>query len=194
MAELEEPYRMLVYLVAVTGLRISEALGLQWRDLDYEGKKIDLHRAWVGKELIEDLKTERSGAPVPLCDLLSDGLRGWYQQSPYAKPDDWIFPSFKLSGKTPLSASITAGDKLRPAAIKAGIRLESGQRFGFHNLRHSLATFLVSRGKDVKTIQELMRHAKVTTTLQLYSQAIDATKLEAQQEIASAITSGGAAD
>ena len=53
----------------------------------------------------------------------------------------------------------------------------------------SLATFLVSRGKDVKTIQGLLRHAKVTTTLDLYSQSIDAAKLEAQEDIALAITS-----
>jgi integrase len=46
---------------------------------------------------------------------------------------------------------------------------------------------LVSRGKDVKTIQELMRHSKASTTLDLYSQAIDSAKLEAQQEIAGAI-------
>jgi integrase len=104
-------------------------------------------------------------------------------------------PVLKLKGKTPLSASIMAADKIRSAAIKAGIRLVPGQRFGFHNLHHSLATFLVSRGKDVKTIQELRRHAKVTTTLDLYSQAIDAAKLEAQEEIALAIrTSAAAAD
>jgi site-specific recombinase XerD len=53
-----------------------------------------------------------------------------------------------------------AADKIRPAALKVGIRLEPGQRFGFHNFRHSLATFLVSRGKDVKTIQGLLRHAR----------------------------------
>ena len=62
-------------------------------------------------------------------------------------------------------------------------------RFGFHSFRHSLATFLVSRDKDVKTIQGLLRHAKVTTTLDLYSQSIDAAKLEAQEDIALAITS-----
>ena len=95
----------------------------------------------------------------------------------------------KLKGKTPLSASIMAADKIRPAAIKAGIRLEPGQRFGFHNFRHSIATFLVSRGKDVKTIQGLLRHARVTTTLDLYSHSIDAAKLEAQEEIALAIKS-----
>jgi len=53
--------------------------------------------------------------------------------------------------------------------------------------RPELATFLVSRGKDVKTIQELLRHANVSTTLDLYSRAIDAAKLRAQEEIAVAI-------
>lgn len=66
--------------------------------------------------------------------------------------------------------------------------------FGFHNFRYSLATYLISRGKDVKTIQELLRHAKVSTTLDLYSQAIDSAKLEAQEEVAVAITSTAAAD
>ena len=87
-----------------------------------------------------------------------------------------------------------AADKIRPAALKIGIRLKPGQRFGFHNFRHSLATFLISRGKDVKTIQELLRHAKVSTTLDLYSQAIDSAKLEAQEEIALAIKSTAAAE
>jgi integrase len=194
MAELEDPYRMLVFLVAVTGVRISEALGLQWRDLDYQQHVIYLRRVWVGNAMIEDLKTKTSGAPVPLGDLLADTLKRWHAETPYGKPEDWIFPSMKLKGKKPLSGSITAADKLRPAAIKSGIWLEPRQKFGFHNFRHSLATFLVSRGKDVKTIQELLRHAKSSTTLDLYSQAVNDKKLEAQQEIALAITSGVAAD
>jgi integrase len=89
---------------------------------------------------------------------------------------------------------IWCSSRIRPAALKVGVRLEPGQRFGFHNFRHSLATFLVSRGRDVKTIQELLRHAKVSMTLDLYSQAIDAAKLEAQEDIALAIRSTAAAD
>jgi integrase len=148
----------------------------------------------VGNDIVEQLKTEGSAAPVPVADLLADALRGWNQNTPYAKSEDWVFPSFKLKGKTPLSASIMVADKIRPATIKAGIRLEPGQHFGFDSFRHSLATFLVSRGKEVKTIQGLLRHAKVTTTLDLYSQSIDAAKLEAQEDIALAIKSTAAAD
>jgi hypothetical protein len=51
------------------------------------------------------------------------------------------------------------------------------------------ATFLINKGKDVKTIQGLLRHAKASATLDLYSQAIDAYKLAAQRDIALAITS-----
>ena len=80
-----------------------------------------------------------------------------------------------------------AADKIRPAAIRIGIQLQPGQRFGFHNFR--LATFLINTGKDVKTIQGLLRHAKASTTLDLYSQAIDASKLAAQRDIVLAITS-----
>jgi hypothetical protein len=66
-----------------------------------------------------------------------------------------------MKGRTPLSANMMAADKIRPAAVKIGIRIEASQRFGFHNSRHSL--------KDVKTIPGLLRHAKASTTLDLYS-------------------------
>ena len=194
MMELDDPCRTLAFAIAVTGLRISEALGLKWNDLDYERQMIHLRRVWVGNDVIDRLKTDGSVAPVPLGEILADALQRWHRTTLYAKPEDWIFPSTKMKGRTPLSASIMAADKIRPAAIKVGIRLVKGQRFGFHNFRHSLATFLVSRGKDVKTIQGLLRHANVTTTLDLYSQSIDAAKLEAQGDIALAITSTAAAD
>ncbi len=194
MLELKDPHRILVFLVAVTGLRISEALGLKWDDLDYERQTINLRRVWVGNELIDHIKTDGSAAPVPLGELLADELRCWQKETMYPKPEDWIFPSVKLKGKTPMSASMMTGAKIRPAAVKVGIRLAKGQRFGFHNFRHSLATFLVNRGTDVKTIQGLLRHAKVTTTLDLYSQSIDASKLNAQEHMAMAITGSAAAD
>jgi integrase len=181
MMELGEPYRTLVFLVAVTGLRISEALGLKWSDLDYERQMINLRRVWVGNELVPRLKTDGSEAPVPLGKLLAEVLQDWHRNTMYAKPEDWVFPSTKMKGRTPLSTSMMAKDKIRPAAIKVGVQLEPGRRFGFHNFRHSLATFLINKGKDVKTIQGLLRHAKVSTTLDLYSQAMDGSKLNWQR-------------
>jgi integrase len=123
----------------------------KWSDFDYERQMIHLRRVWVGNELVPRLKTDGSAAPVPLGELLADALQSWHRNTLHAKPDDWVFPSTKMKGKTPLRASMMAKDKIRPAAINIGVRLELGQRFGFHNFRHSLATFLINAGKDVKT-------------------------------------------
>jgi len=62
-------------------------------------------------------------------------------------------------------------DHLRPAAKKAGVHIEDGQRFGLHNLRHSLSNWLVNKAKvEPKIVQGILRHAKIQTTLDLYAQ------------------------
>jgi len=48
----------------------------------------------------------------------------------------------------PVSPAVFVADHLRPAAIKAGVRIEPGQRFGLHNLRHSLSSWLVNKAQD----------------------------------------------
>ena len=72
----------------MTGLRVSEALGLKWVDLDYEGQMIHLRRAWVGNDVIDQLKTDGSAAPVPLGEMLADELQSWQKETLYAKPED----------------------------------------------------------------------------------------------------------
>ena len=92
-----------------------------------------------------------------------------------------VFPSFRLKGKKPLSASIMAQKYLRPAAVKAGVIKEDERvRFGFHNFRHSLASALVKLKCDPKTVQGILRHEDVRTTMQLYAQSDQESKLEAQ--------------
>ena len=87
--------------------------------------------------------------------------------------------------------NMIVADHLRPAAIKAGVRLKPGQRFGFHNLRHSLASFLVRTKTDPKTVQALLRHSDVKTTLQLYAHSVTEDRMAAQKQVLEAILQSG---
>lgn len=91
-----------------------------------------------------------------------------------------------------LSASIFVRDYLRPAAIDAGVQIVDGQRFGFHNLRHSLSNWLVNKGKvEPKTVQGTLRHSRIQTTLDLYTQAdTDETRAAQGQFLEAVMTSG----
>ena len=98
-------------------------------------------------------------------------MQDWRNETPYGQPTDWLFASSRIKGKQPPSASIMVEDYVRPAEVGVGILSAGDQRrFGFHNLRHSLASFLVSVGTNPKVVQGLLRHSDVHTTLQLYSQ------------------------
>jgi len=66
---------------------------------------------------------------------------------------------------------VLVADHLRPSAIKAGVRIEPGQRFGRQNLRHSLSSWLVTKAKvEPKTVHSILRHSRIQTTLDLYTQ------------------------
>jgi integrase len=190
---LREPERTLALLAAGTGLRISECLGLQWQDVNFAESWIRVRRTWSwGKVGLP--KSRASQAPVPMHPLLAKFVRSWMQQTPYAEPGDWVFPSFKLKGKRPRVANMLVSDHLRPAAVKAGVIAAAWDgRFGFHNLRHSLASYLVRSKTDPKTVQALLRHSDVKTTLQLYSHSVSEDRMLAQGAMLQAIL-GSAAD
>ena len=89
--------------------------------------------------------TAIAGRYVPSRSQLSGGKLD--AQSPYTKVDDFDFPSLYKNGKVPIWASMFVHDHLRPAAVNSGVVLVKGQRFGLHNQRHSLSTWLVNEGK-----------------------------------------------
>jgi integrase len=204
--QLDEPEFILTLVIAATGLSISEALGLQWADVEYDRKRIVIRRSWV--EEIGNCKNVHRKAPVALHPALGDYLRQWQSETMYAKPVDWVFASTRLKGVKPRCGSIASQTYLYPAAVKAGvfeaveerkgelIRVRyfdpSGRpvkRWGFHNLRHSLGSWLVSNGVDLKTVSSMLRHANVRTTLGIYSHAVDANKLAAQGQFLSTLLS-----
>jgi integrase len=139
---------------------------------------------------VERLKTEDSEAPVPLTDLLANSLRDWQRETVYGRPSDWVFASTRCKGRTPRSSNVLTVDHLRPAAIAAGVKLKKGQRFGFHNFRHGLASWLVNQETDIKTVQRLLCHANASTTLGLYAHRVNSSMLAAQDSMMRALHPG----
>ena len=151
-------------------------------DILWAEERIRVSKRWAkGKD--GETKTEASDGYVPMHPVLSSRLLSWREQSPYARDGDFVFPSLRAEGRVPLSASIFVADYLRPAAKKAGVRIEDGQRFGLHNLRHSLSNWLVNKAKvEPKTVQGILRHAKIQTTLDLHTEEDRDETLAAQGE------------
>jgi integrase len=186
-------------LAAGTGLRISECLGLQWQDINFSEAMIHVRRTWTcGRVRLP--KSKASRAPVPLHPLLAAFMQRWNNETPYFQATDWVFASCRLRGKQPRVANMLVEDYLRPAAMKAGIlscyRNDEGKlvendlrRFGFHNLRHSLASFLVRIKTDPKTVQTLLRHSDVKFTLQFYTHCVSEDRMAAARAMLTAILS-----
>lgn len=180
----------LVLTCAATALRASEILSLRWIDVIWDEGRIRVSKRWAKGE-DGDTKTEASDGYVPLHPVLADHLRDWHKQTPYAGQTDFVFPSIRANGKKPLYASSFVADYLRPAAMRAGIAIAEGQRFGLHNLRHSLSNWLVNKAKvEPKTVQGLLRHAKIQTTLDLYTQEDSDETRGAQGEFLAAMGLG----
>jgi len=119
---------------------------------------------------------------------LAQHLQEWKGQTPYGKDTDFVFPSLKADGRVPLSPCPFVADHLRPAAKKAGVQIEDGQRFGLHNLRHSLSNWLVNKAKVApKTVQGILRHSRIQTTLDLYTQEDSDEARAAQGEFLKAL-------
>src|SRR5207237_3817844 len=131
-----EPRRTLTLSDAATALRVSELLALTWSDLDFRDLVMYVRRAYVwGRFKVP--KSKASKAPVPMHPLLAGFLLAWRERTRYPNDNDYVFPSVRLGGKKPLSASIMVQKYLRPAAVKAGVIAADWKgRFGVQNFRH----------------------------------------------------------
>ena len=164
-------------LVATCGFRISEALGLRWRDIVWDKGYARIRQTYVHSTVQEGAKTRLSRSRVEVPHLALSVLAAWKPDCMYSAEDDYVFPSIKLAGKKPRTGTMLLQDYIRPAAIRAGILIELKNelfskegdrlsRFGFHNLgRHSLASFLMDEQANPAVVQAIMRHSQMDMTL-----------------------------
>lgn len=190
LSELEAPETRLEWTLALvhaaTALRPEEAFGLKWIDIDWLNGQIHIRRGWSkGKETPG--KNEGSMTEVVMHPALAQALHAWRRESLYHRDSDWVFASVRTKGKTPRSAGVAGQDYLRPAAVKAGVIPEAHRgRFGWHNLRHSLATFFAANEVNLPVIQSILRHAKPSTTA-VYTHRVNAAQMVAQAKFLEAI-------
>jgi len=150
-----EPWRTFLILLAMTGMRAGEALGLQWGDIDFDHKCIHIRRsAWRGKT--QSTKSKASAAPItlptPLATVLTDYQKEW-------KPNPEGFLFVTRNGRPPSSNKVVEY-QLWPLLDALGIA-----RCGLHAFRHSVASFIVDAGYPVEVAQQQLRHSNARTTL-----------------------------
>ena len=170
--------RTLALLDAATGLRVSELLALRWSDVDFENLELNVTRS-IWHQVVGNCKTEASAKPVPMDSYIAEDLLRWRRQSDYASDDDFVFASETMKGKQPYWPDNLMKRHIRPVARANGIN----KNIGWHTFRHSFGTLLKANGEDVKTVQELLRHANSRITLDVYTQALSTNKRAAQSKV-----------
>ena len=177
--------RLLTVLVAVTGLRIGEVLALRWSNVDWGNGLIRVLSNYV-RGVFGEPKSKASKRPVVLHPLVMGLLKTWRESTVYAGDQDFIFASERLHGRKPRVPNMLVEDHLRPAAKKV-IEIPEGHRFGFHNLRHALSSYLVEIGTDPKTIQDMLRWQDPTMLMRVYAHSRMDKRREAQDKMVAAM-------
>jgi len=150
-----EPWRTFFIVLALTGLRAGEALGLQWPDIDFHHKCIHVRRsAWYGKA--QSTKSKASAAPVTLPDALANILRK-YHSIWTANAEGWLFAT---RNNRPPSSNNVVEYRLWPILDALDI-----PRCGLHAFRHSVASFIVDAGYSPEVAKQQLRHTDARTTL-----------------------------
>lgn len=151
----------LVTLLAYTGVRIREALGLRWEDVDLDGATIRLR--W---QLAKDdrtraaLKTDAGARDLPILPALRRRLIEHRLASPWTRPGDPVFAA--TSGRPKGYQNV----RRALAAVAAEVDLDLRS----HDFRRSLASFLIVAARaDEAAVTAVMGHANIETTRRIYA-------------------------
>ncbi len=161
--QLAEPDKTMVITHQCLGLRSCETVALKWLDFDFDKLSVHIQRSFVRGE-INEVKTEASEADLPLDPDLAHILLSHKARSQFTKPEDFVFSNEQGGIRWPESF---LRDHIKPAAKRAGIG-----NIGWHTFRHTFATLLADMETKPAVQKELLRHANISTTMNVYTQGV----------------------
>ena len=178
-------HRLVGLLLYGSGLRLTECLMLRVKDLDLERGELTVRRGKGGKDRITVIPDTVNG---PLREHLArikalhdrdlangggwvempGGLDAKYPKAGSSWPWQWVFPA-RRTYRDPESGRLRRHhlhESVLQRAMTAAVRASGiGKRASCHTLRHSFATHLLEAGYDIRTVQELLGHRDVSTTM-----------------------------
>ena len=160
LAMVPERYALLVLLVASTGLRISEAIGLQRRHLQLDGARPHLRvRRAIVRRRVEAPKSRHGKRTVALTPALASRLRAHLAELPDGD-EQLVFPSQRNSPLCP--------DNLRARMLKPLMEEVGASWAGWHSLRHSFASIQLADGVNIVALSRALGHYSASFTLSTY--------------------------
>ena len=153
-------WRLLILVLAYTGLRWGEATALRVCDVDFDRRRIDVRRAFsdVGGRIVLGTPKSHRSRTVPIPRFVAVELAAAVEGK---RPDELVF---MMRGGSVVRLSNWRGAVFVPARSRASL----SDRFRVHDLRHTAASLMIQAGYPPKMLQEIMGHASITTTLDLY--------------------------
>ncbi len=156
-------------VIATTGIRWSESLGITWEDVDFDEQTISINKQWgtLIDSGFETLKTTSSERIVPINQTVAEHLK--YYQKHFWKDNDYnrVFPNFDRKNVATLLKKIV------------------GRNVHIHSLRHTFASFLIANDIDVMSVSKVLGHKNMEITLKTYAHLFDAKKEEQFDKIKS---------
>jgi integron integrase len=191
LSSLDGPYLLMAQLMYGCGLRLMECLRLRIKDVDFENDLLmvrsgkgqkdrslmipgkireELARHVASAKEIHDQDVKMGYGEVSLPDALDKK----YPRAPKELGWQWVFPAEKLS-VDPRTGKVMRWH-IHPSAIQRAVKeavMKTGlpKKASCHTLRHSFATHLLEAGHNIRTIQELLGHKHVNTTM-IYTHVI----------------------
>ena len=156
-------YRLLYEMLACTGLRIGELLGLCWADVDLQNGTLHVHRQLSRQRVHRQLKTEAGMREVILAPAFVARLRQHWATSTHKTPDDLVFCTRRGRGLD----YRRVGERFRQAVRRSGVC--AAGRLSLHSLRHGFASLLIGNNCNPQFVSRQLGHANPGVTLGVYT-------------------------